>query len=55
MAVPDASRLYELADEAARGEFSIPIARTMKLEEAAEAHRIAEKGGAGGKIILKPR
>ena len=54
MSVPDASRLYELADEAARQEFSIPIARTMKLADAQEAHRIAEKGGSGGKIILVP-
>ena len=54
MAAPDASRLYELADENARGEFSIPIARTMKLKEAAEAQRMAESGGVGGKIILIP-
>jgi NADPH:quinone reductase-like Zn-dependent oxidoreductase len=54
MAVPDASRLYELADENARNQFSIPIARTMKLEQAPEAHRLAERGGVGGKIILVP-
>jgi len=54
MAVPDASRLHQLADDAARNEFSIPISRTMKLEEVQEAHRIAERGGAGGKIILIP-
>lgn len=54
MAVPDASRLYELADDNARNRFAIPIARTMKLEEAAEAHRLAENGGVGGKIILVP-
>jgi len=54
MAVPDASRLYELADDVARHEFSIPIARTMKLADVQEAHRIAERGGAAGKIILVP-
>ena len=54
MAQPDASRLYELADEVARGEFSIPIAKTMKLSEIREAQALAEKGGAGGKIILVP-
>lgn len=54
MAVPDASRLYQLADDAARQEFSIPIAGTMKLEQIQEAHRIAESGGSGGKIILIP-
>lgn len=54
MAVPDASRLYELADDNARNQFTIPIARTMKLKEAPEAHRLAEEGGVGGKIILVP-
>jgi NADPH:quinone reductase-like Zn-dependent oxidoreductase len=54
MAIPDALRLAELAEDFARGEFSIPIARTMKLEKAAEAQRLAEKGGIGGKIILVP-
>jgi NADPH:quinone reductase-like Zn-dependent oxidoreductase len=54
MAHPDASRLYQLADEAARREFSIPIARVMRLEEIQQAHRLAEKGGLGGKIILIP-
>lgn len=54
MAVPDASRLYELADDFARKEFEIPIARKMPLAQAAEAHRLAESGGAGGKIILIP-
>ena len=54
MAQPDASRLYELADEAARGEFAIPIAKVMKLEEVEEAHRLAESHAAKGKIILVP-
>lgn len=54
MAQPDASRLYQLADEAARAEFSIPIARVMKLEHIQEAHRLAEGGQVRGKIILIP-
>jgi NADPH:quinone reductase-like Zn-dependent oxidoreductase len=54
MAVPDASRLGELAEDFARGEFSIPIARTMRLQDAPEAQRLAESGGIGGKIILIP-
>ena len=54
MAQPDASRLYQLADEVSRHEFTIPIARTMKLQEIQEAHRLAEKGGIAGKIILVP-
>jgi len=53
-AQPDASRLYELADDAARGEFEIPIAQVMKLADAEEAHRMAESHAVGGKIILVP-
>jgi NADPH:quinone reductase-like Zn-dependent oxidoreductase len=54
MAQPDASRLYQLAEDVARGEFFIPIARTMKLAQIQEAHRLAEQGGSGGKIVLVP-
>ena len=54
MAQPDASRLHQLADDAARHEFSIPIARTMKLQEIQEAHRVSEQGGLNGKIVLIP-
>jgi NADPH:quinone reductase-like Zn-dependent oxidoreductase len=54
MCRPDASRLYELTDDVARGEFSIPIARTMKLRDIQEAHKLAESGGVGGKIVLVP-
>ena len=54
MAVPDASRLYQLAEDVARGEFAIPIARTMKLEQVVEAHRLAESHEAHGKIVLTP-
>jgi NADPH:quinone reductase-like Zn-dependent oxidoreductase len=54
MAQPDASRLYQLADDVARHEFSVPIARTMKLQEIQEAHRIFERGGLAGKIVLVP-
>ncbi|TCK73841.1 NADP-dependent oxidoreductase [Acidipila rosea] len=52
MAQPDASRLYELADEVARGEFTIPIGKTMRLSEIEEAHRLAEAHKVKGKIIL---
>lgn len=52
MAVPDASRLYELADEVARGEFKIPIAKTIPLDQIQEAHREAENHP-NGKIVLK--
>lgn len=52
MAQPDASRLYQLADEVARGEFVIPIARTFRLEEARKAQDLAEHGHPGGKVLL---
>jgi NADPH:quinone reductase-like Zn-dependent oxidoreductase len=52
MAQPDASRLYELADEVAHGEFTIPIAKTFRLEEARKAQEIAEHGHPEGKILL---
>jgi NADPH:quinone reductase-like Zn-dependent oxidoreductase len=54
MAQPDGSRLYQLAGDVARQEFSVPIARTMKLQEIQEAHRISEQGGLSGKIVLIP-
>ena len=52
MATPDASRLYELADEVARHGLKIPIARIFPLEQIQEATKLAEQGGAGGKIVL---
>ncbi|MGA8440849.1 MAG: NADP-dependent oxidoreductase [Candidatus Sulfotelmatobacter sp.] len=54
MVQPDAARLHQLADDAARNQFSIPIAKTMKLQEIQEAHRIFERGGLSGKIVLIP-
>jgi NADPH:quinone reductase-like Zn-dependent oxidoreductase len=54
MVQPDASRLHQLADDVARHEFLIPIARTMKLQEIQEAHRIFDRGGLAGKIVLVP-
>jgi NADPH:quinone reductase-like Zn-dependent oxidoreductase len=52
MAVPDASRLYELADEVARGSLKIPIAKTLPLDQIQEAHREAESHP-NGKIVVK--
>jgi NADPH:quinone reductase-like Zn-dependent oxidoreductase len=50
---PDASRLHQLADDAARGTFRIPIAKTLPLDQVREAHEEAEHGHVQGKIILK--
>lgn len=51
---PEVSRLHQLAHDVGRHEFSIPIVRTMKLQEVQEAPRLSEKDGLGGKIILIP-
>jgi NADPH:quinone reductase-like Zn-dependent oxidoreductase len=50
-AVPDAAGLRTLAEDVAAGKFKIPIDRMLPLEQAAEAHAAAEKGGIG-KILL---
>lgn len=50
--VPDPSRLYELADDVARGELKIPIAKLFPLDQVQEAHREAENHPSG-KIVLK--
>jgi NADPH:quinone reductase-like Zn-dependent oxidoreductase len=54
MSRPDASVLRQMADAVRDGKLDIPIAVKMKLSEAAEAHRLAEKGSVGGKILLLP-
>ncbi len=54
VAVPDSSRLKHLAQNIVSHDFSIPIARTFPLSEAAEAQALAEKGGSSGKILLIP-
>jgi NADPH:quinone reductase-like Zn-dependent oxidoreductase len=46
-AVPDANRLEQLAQEIASGEFTIPIAKRLKLAEIRQAQELAEKGVAG--------
>jgi NADPH:quinone reductase-like Zn-dependent oxidoreductase len=48
---PDAARLAELAAAVADHELLIPIAKRFPLGEAAEAQRLAEKGGVG-KVLL---
>jgi NADPH:quinone reductase-like Zn-dependent oxidoreductase len=51
---PDAGRLQQLAEAVASKRLLIPIAKVMKLSEAAEAQRQAESGGVRGKIVLIP-
>jgi NADPH:quinone reductase-like Zn-dependent oxidoreductase len=53
-AQPDPQRLHRLAEDVRDGKFSIPVSKTLKLSEAAEAHRLGEKGGIDGKIVLVP-
>jgi NADPH:quinone reductase-like Zn-dependent oxidoreductase len=50
---PDAKRLAELADDVREGDLEIPIGKRFKLSEIQEAHRAAEKGGAG-KVLITP-
>lgn len=50
---PDSKRLHELAEAVAKGEFSIPIAKKMKLSQIREAQTMGEAGGVG-KILLIP-
>jgi NADPH:quinone reductase-like Zn-dependent oxidoreductase len=52
MAQPDASRLYQLAEEVARGEFTIPIAKVFRLDEARKAQDFAEHDHPSGKVLL---
>ncbi len=54
VAQPDAARLGELAKAVADGKFQIPIAKRFPLSEAATAQKAAEKGGAGGKVLVVP-
>jgi NADPH:quinone reductase-like Zn-dependent oxidoreductase len=51
-AQPDASRLFELAEDIARGEFTIPIAKVFRLEEARKAQDFAENKHPNGKVLL---
>jgi NADPH:quinone reductase-like Zn-dependent oxidoreductase len=54
MAKPDASLLRQMADAVRDGKLNIPIVKRMRLSEAGEAQRLAERGSLGGKILLIP-
>ena len=49
---PDPSKVREFADDFRDGKFVLPIVRRFELREAADAQAFAEKGGAGGKVLL---
>jgi len=50
-AQPDASKVREFADDIRDGKFVLPISQRLPLQDAAKAHALAQKGGAG-KIVL---
>jgi NADPH:quinone reductase-like Zn-dependent oxidoreductase len=47
----DASKVREFADDIRDGKFVLPISQRLPLEDAAKAHALVQKGGAG-KIVL---
>jgi NADPH:quinone reductase-like Zn-dependent oxidoreductase len=51
LAQPDPSKVREFLDDLRDGKFVLPIGRQLALRDAAEGHRLGEKGGVG-KIIL---
>jgi|GEM_PF-396524 len=51
----DRARLERFAEAVAQGRHIMPIARSLSLAQAGEAHTLLEAGGAGGKIVLIPQ
>ena len=51
MAHPDAKTYVHYAEAVRDGKLKLPIERIMPMQQAAEAHAMAEKGGVG-KIVL---
>ena len=50
-AQPDPSKVREFIDDLRDGKFKLPIGKRLPLREAAQAHRLGERGGVG-KILL---
>ncbi len=48
----DAAMLAERTLQVASGRLRTRVARTLDLAEAAEAHRLLERGGLRGKVVL---
>jgi len=55
LAHPDAAALKDLVELAQRGQLRSRIAATFGLAQAPEAHRLAERGGVRGKLVLTMR
>ena len=51
-AQPDRATIVHYAEAVRDGKLKLPISHVMPMNEAAEAQAEAEKGGAGGKIVL---
>jgi NADPH2:quinone reductase len=49
----DPAKLRALANTVATGELIVPISHRVALAQAADAHRLVEAGGNGGKVILE--
>ncbi len=54
VAQPEASRLYQLAEDVAVGKFTIRIAKTLPLDQIREVRREAAEGALKGKLVLTP-
>ena len=50
----EGARLAQILEEVAAGKMHMPIAKRLPLTSAAEAHRLMERGGLRGKIVLEP-
>ena len=48
------SGLERIIEDVAAGKIEMPIARRLPLAATPEAHRLMERGGLQGKIILEP-
>lgn len=50
----DSAMLQKIADAAARGELTIPVAKTLPLSAVGEGHKLLAAGQAGGKVVFVP-
>lgn len=44
--------LQELVDQIEAGSLQVSVAKTFRLEEIVEAHRMMEENRAGGKLVV---